>query len=270
MPELPEVETIVRELRPFVEGRFIIAAHVFWARTIAAPSGDIARFCTDVRGRQVLNLRRRGKFIVFSLDATSLLIHLRMSGRLLLAPQGAERHLRMRLDLDEGRSLYFYDPRKFGRIWLLDEPQEVLGRLGPEPLADDFTVEVLSELLRGRRGMLKPLLLDQQFIAGLGNIYADESLFRAGIHPRRPANSLIPDEVRRLHRAIRKVLSEAIEHCGTTFDGVYLRPGGEEGEQVAHLLVYGRTGQPCPRCGTPIERTTVGGRGTHICPNCQR
>lgn len=269
MPELPEVETIVRELRPSLEWRTIVAAHVSWPRTIAAPMQDVARFCAGVRGRQVRSVGRRGKFVVLTLDVGSLLIHLRMSGRLLIVPRGPERHLRMWLELKEGGSLYFYDPRKFGRVWLLDDPDVVLGQLGPEPLADDFTAEVLADRLRGRRGMLKSLLLNQRFIAGLGNIYTDESLFRAGLHPLRAANSLTIAEVRRLHRAIREVLSEAIEHCGTTFDGAYLRPGGERGEQERHLLVYGRAGQPCIRCGTPIERITVGGRGTHICPRCQ-
>ena len=270
MPELPEVETIVRELRPHLEGREIIGTHVHWPRTIAQPAEDIASFCAGVRGRRISTVARRGKFIALSLDdGQSLLVHLRMSGRLLLTPVGLSRHIRATFELSGNERLYFYDQRKFGRIWLVQDKSAVLGALGPEPLSATFTPAVLANLLGKRRGMLKPLLLNQRFIAGLGNIYADEALFDARLHPQRAADSLSTVDVARLHRAIQSVLQEAIEHHGTTFDGIFVRPQGEEGRQQEGLSVYQQTGLPCLRCGTPIERTVVGGRGTHLCPQCQ-
>ena len=270
MPELPEVETIVRELRPHLGGREIIGAHVDWPRTIAQPAEDIPSFCAGVRGRWIITLTRRGKFIELSLDdGQSLLVHLRMSGRLLLSPVGLPRHIRATFDLSEHERLYFDDQRKFGRIWLVRDAHSILGALGPEPLSATFTPAVLADRLGSRRGMLKPLLLNQQFIAGLGNIYADEALFVAGLHPQRAADSLSADEAARLHKAIQSVLREAIEHHGTTFDGIFVRPQGEEGQQQEGLSVYQQTGLPCLRCGTPIERIVVGGRGTHFCPQCQ-
>jgi formamidopyrimidine-DNA glycosylase len=271
MPELPEVETIVRELRPHLEGREIVDARIYWPRTIAHPPDDIPSFRAGVRGRQIVALTRRGKFIALSLgDGQSLLIHLRMSGRLLLAPVGLPRHIRATFELPEDGHLYFFDQRKFGRIWLVEDVRPILGPLGPEPLAATFTPAKLADRLGNHRGMLKPLLLNQHFIAGLGNIYTDEALFVARLHPRRPADSLNADEVARLHKAIQSVLREAIKHHGTTFDGIFVRPQGEEGRQQEGLRVYQQTGLPCLRCGTPIERTVVGGRGTHFCPHCQR
>jgi formamidopyrimidine-DNA glycosylase len=270
VPELPEVETIVRELRPHVVGETIDDAHVDWARSIAFPLEDIPRFCAGLRGRQIVDLWRRAKFAVFALDdGQHMLVHLRMSGRLLLAPGGQPQHLRMVLRLSGGGRLYFYNQRKFGRLWLVDDPDAVLGDLGPEPLSKAFTPELLCSLLSRRRGMLKPLLLNQRFLAGLGNIYVDESLFRAGLHPQRTADTLAEADIRSLHRAIQGVLRQALAHHGTTFDGIFVRPQGEEGRQQEGLLVYGQQDQPCTRCGAPIERIVVGGRGTHFCPQCQ-
>jgi len=172
--------------------------------------------------------------------------------------------------LDDGQSLCFYDQRKFGRLRLVDDPAEVLNDLGPEPLADDFTAAQLGEMLTRRRGRIKPLLLNQHFLAGLGNIYSDESLWRAGIHPLRRANTLTPAQVQRLHRAIRDVLRAAIADGGTTLpDATYQRTDGQPGEFGKRLAVYGRAGQPCLRCGTAIERIRVSQRGTHFCPRCQ-
>jgi formamidopyrimidine-DNA glycosylase len=267
---MPEVETVVRELRPHVQGRMIIDAHVDWARTIAQPEEDIDGFCAGVRGRQIVSLGRRAKFAVIDLDdGQHLLVHLRMSGRLLLAPKGEHRHLRVRFELSDGGALYFYNQRKFGRVWLVDDPETIVGDLGPEPLAETFTLDAFRALLSRRRAMLKPLLLNQRFVAGLGNIYADETLFRAGLHPRRTADTLNDEEVVRLYGAIRAVLRQALDHHGTTFDGMFVRPQGEEGRQQEGLNVYGRSELPCPRCGTPIERIVVSGRGTHFCPQCQ-
>jgi formamidopyrimidine-DNA glycosylase len=300
MPELPEVETIVRELRPHLVDRTIVSAQVTWERTIVQPREDAARFCAGIRGRHIVGMGRRGKFVLIHLSGTaprgnpaqrgpsnprprpesgdpdllgrdplSLVIHLRMSGQLLLAPLGSPQHLRATFALSDGGRLYFYDQRKFGRIWLVRDPNEVVGGLGPEPLAETFTAKVLEARLRKRRGMLKPLLLDQRFIAGLGNIYVDESLFRAGLHPQRTADTLTDTQILHLHSAIREVLNQALDRHGTTFDGIFVRPEGERGRQQEGLQVYKQDGLPCVRCGTPIQRTVVGGRGTHFCPQCQ-
>jgi len=274
MPELPEVETIVRELRPNLQGRVILDAHVDWPRTLACPQEDIERFRAEIRGLSVVDVKRRAKFAILELGENgqpwgACLIHLRMSGRLLLDALGRQEHLRVVFDLSDGQRLYFYNMRKFGRIWLVRDPETVLGDLGPEPLTRDFTPEAFLALIRRRRGMLKPLLLNQHFIAGLGNIYVDESLYRAGLHPQRSADTLTDDDVIRLYTAIQTVLQQAIDLHGTTFDGMFVRPHGEEGRQQEGLQVYGQAELPCPRCGTPIERIIVGGRGTHFCPRCQ-
>lgn len=282
MPELPEVETIVRDLRPHLVGRVVADVRVSWPRTIAEPVEDVEAFRVGVVGRRITKVGRRGKLLWICLnDGQSILIHLRMSGRLVLQPAPSDRHLRVTFvlahahvstddDPEPERSyLYFYDQRKFGRIWLTGDAIRVLAVLGPEPLASDFSPEELAVRLARRRGALKPLLLNQRVIAGLGNIYADEALFHAGLHPQRPANTLSEREVVRLHAAIQGVLQQAIDLHGTTFDGLFIRPDGEEGRQQEGLRVYGQAGMPCTRCGTVIERIVVGGRGTHICPRCQ-
>ena len=270
MPELPEVETIVRELRPHVKGRSILDAHVDWARIIAHPEQDIQRFRSGIQERGIVRLWRRGKFILFDLDdGQYVAIHLRMSGRLLLAPGGLPQHLRVRFELSDGGRLHFYNQRKFGRIWLVDDLQDVIGDLGPEPLAESCTSTSFAALFHRRRGMIKPLLLNQRFIAGLGNIYVDESLYHAGLHPRRTADTLTETDLMRLYEVIRAVLQQAIDHHGTTFDGIFVRPQGKEGRQQEGLAVYGQKDRPCLRCDTPIERIVVGGRGTHVCPHCQ-
>ena len=275
MPELPEVETIVRELRPHLIGRSIVDVDVDWARTIALPEEDVAGFCATQRGLQIAGVARRAKYVRLDLsqgdtDAWgACLIHLRMSGRLVMQPTGRPEHLRVTWHLSDGQTLYFYNMRKFGRVWLTRDPEQVLADLGPEPLSESFTLAAFRERLSQRRGMLKPLLLDQHFLAGLGNIYVDESLFRARLHPERKADTLDADDVRRLYEAIRAVLQQAIAQHGTTFDGLFVRPDGEAGRQQEGLNVYGQAGLPCTRCGTLIERTTVAQRGTHYCPHCQ-
>ena len=274
MPELPEVETVARELRPYLRGRTIIDVHVDWARTIAHPDEDIERFRCELRGCQIDEVTRRGKFVVLELSLHgqrwgTCLIHLRMSGRLHLQALGQAKHLRVLFELSDGQQLYFYEVRKFGRVWLVRDASQVLGDLGPEPLAESFTPQALLALLSKRRGMLKPLLLNQRFVVGLGNIYVDEALFGAGLHPQRTADTLSEADVVCLHAAIQSVLRQAIEHHGTTFDGGFVRPEGEQGRQQEGLKVYGQAGLPCARCGTPITRTVVGGRGTHFCHRCQ-
>ncbi len=271
MPELPEVETVARGLRASLVGRTIVGVEVRWARSVVPP--DPATFARRLTGQAVTDVGRRGKWVMIALSGgDTLLVHLRMTGQLVLEPQECpgDRHVRVLFSLDDGHSLRFSDTRKFGRLWPVDDPADVLGDLGPEPLADDFTAARLREMLARRRGRIKPLLLNQRFLAGLGNIYADEALWRASIHPLRRANTLTPAEVRRLHRAIRYVLRAAIASGGTTLpDAAYQQADGRSGEFAGQLAVYGRAEEPCPRCGTIIERTKVNQRSTHFCPRCQ-
>jgi formamidopyrimidine-DNA glycosylase len=271
MPELPEVETIVAELRPHLIGRRIVASDVLWPRTLAAP--DRAGFIERLQGGQITGLGRRGKYLLFGLDSgDTLIIHLRMTGRLEIVPGDSPTrmgpHVRAWFDLSGGECLVFADARKFGRIWLAHDPEEQLGALGPEPLDWEFDAGSLARRIRGRRVAIKALLLDQSVVAGIGNIYADEALFLAGIHPLRPGGSLSDDEVERLHTAIRQVLREAISQQGTTLRD-YRPPYSPEGAYRNHLRVYQQTDLPCPRCGAPIRRIRVTQRSTHFCPRCQ-
>jgi len=271
MPELPEVETVARGLRASLVGRTIVGMEIRWARSVVPP--DPAAFARRLTGQAVTDVGRRGKWVVIALSGgDTLLVHLRMTGQLVLGPRGCPdaRHVRVLFSLDDGRSLRFSDTRKFGRLWLVDDPADVLGDLGPEPLVDDFTAARLREMLARRRGRIKPLLLNQRFLVGLGNIYTDEALWRAFIHPLRRADTLTPTEVRRLHRAIRSVLRAAIASGGTTLpDAAYQQADGRSGEFASQLAAYGRVEQPCPRCGTIIERIKVSQRSTHFCPRCQ-
>ena len=271
MPELPEVETIAQGLQTSLVGRTIVGVEVRWARSVVPPAPDA--FARRLIGQAITRVRRRGKWVVIALSGgDTLLVHLRMTGRLVIEPAepSDDRHLRVLFSLDDGRWLHFFDMRKFGRLVLTSDPRGVLGDLGPEPLAAGFTAAQLEEMLARRRGRVKPLLLDQRFLAGLGNIYADEALWRAGIHPLRPASTLAAAETRRLHRAIRSVLRAAINSGGTTLsDSAYRQPDGRSGEFSGLLAVYGREGQPCARCGAGIERIVVSQRGTHYCPGCQ-
>ena len=216
MPELPEVETVVRGLRSLLIARTIVGVSVGWPRTIARP--EIEEFARRIVGRRVASVGRRGKYVVLGLDRDYLLVHLKMSGQLQVVRAGEpmDKHVHLLLDLDDGRQLRFRDVRKFGRVYLVADPAEVTARLGPEPLSDDFTLAEFRRLLSHRSGRLKPLLLNQQFLAGLGNIYADETLFAAHLHPLRKADSLTPDEQARLYEAIRSVLKGAVDGRGTT------------------------------------------------------
>jgi len=272
MPELPEVETTARALRPRLEGRRVLAAHVGWRRTV----GGAASFEREVTGTRITTLARRGKFLVAKLlrggrEGGSLLVHLRMSGRLRVLPQEAPRdpHERVALTLDGGERLSFVDPRKFGRFLRVSDPSRALSHLGPEPLDPAFTPDRLQEALAARRRALKPLLLDQRFLAGLGNIYADEALFRAGLHPLRRSDGVRAEEARRLHAAIVRILEQAIRREGSSIDVFYRTPEGRPGGYQTRLRVYGRAGASCRACGHAIRRIVVGQRGTHFCPICQ-
>jgi formamidopyrimidine-DNA glycosylase len=262
MPELPEVETYVRKLKPDLVGKRILSARLFWTRTLASPSPR--KFKSQIRGQKIKDVGRRAKFLVIQLSNDQLLIHLRMSGDLSMRDSTIrpERHDRLVLELSEGKSLVFNDTRKFGRVWLTEEPEDVLGKLGPEPLGADFTFQWLHAALHRKHRQLKPLLLDQTFLAGLGNIYADEALHTARLHPLTISDSITMEQAEALHEAIHSVLKEGIRRNGASFDWVYR--GGEYG-----FRVYDRKDQDCPVCGTKIERILVGQRSTHFCPNCQ-
>jgi formamidopyrimidine-DNA glycosylase len=275
MPELPEVQTIVDDLiAAGIPGATIVRARVFWPRSIAEPSPRA--FCSAIKGRQVNCIRRRGKFMVFELSGgLSLLMHLRMSGRLHWVPSHAKRlpHEHVVVEFDNGRQLRLHDTRKFGRFYLVKDPQGVLGRLGPEPLARSFTAAALARRLTPRKRLLKPLLLDQTVIAGLGNIYVDESLWEAGLHPCRLASSLAAQEIEALHRAICRVLKRGLKNQGTSLGSGkpnFYSVARRQGRNRDELKVFRRTGLPCLRCKTPIQRIVVGQRSTHVCPECQR
>jgi formamidopyrimidine-DNA glycosylase len=270
MPELPEVETVARGLQRFLIGRTIIGVQMDWLRSIAAPSPS--EFAERLVGRRVESIGRRGKYVVIHLDVGYLMIHLKMSGRLRVVPgaQPADKHVHVTFTLDNGMELRFHDVRKFGRVYLVDDMTEVTSHLGPEPLSDDFTLSLFRRLLERRTGRLKSLLLNQEFLAGLGNIYADEALFAAHLHPLRKADTLTPNEQESLYHAIRTVLRRAVASRGTTLtDGGYTDAEGQSGAYQDQVVVYGQAGKPCPQCETPIERLIIGGRSSHYCPRCQ-
>ena len=270
MPELPEVETIASGLRlggdgfPSILGRRILSASLLWPRTLAEPAPQ--QFLARVAGQTIIDIGRRGKFLKMRLSQDWLLVHLRMSGDLLVENDRQELapHYRLLLYLDENLRLAFNDTRKFGRVWLVSDPQPMLSRLGPEPFDPALTAHAFYERLQHTHRQLKPLLLDQAFLAGLGNIYTDEALHLAKLHPHLPANAVTPLQAGQLLESIRQVLSSAIHHHGASIDWVY-----RGGDFQDHFTVYQRTGQPCRTCSTPIQRIVVGQRGTHFCPVCQ-
>lgn len=281
MPELPEVETVARDLRGLVVGARIASSRNSWLRTLR--SQDPVVFDAAVRGRTIVATSRRAKLVVLDLDdGSAITIHLKMTGQLFVVPgdQPEDLYVRHVIAFDDGRELRFRDIRKFGRVGLArrDGPggdlrgelggQKGFKGFGPEPLDVTFTARAFRKGIRGRRGRLKPLLLDQSFIAGIGNIYADEALWAARLHPLRSASSVRPADEGRLYRAIRGILAEAVERRGSSIDD-YTAPDGD-GSMQERLNVYQRAGQPCPRCGRPLRRIVVGGRATHFCSWCQR
>ncbi len=286
MPELPEVETIRRVLARKLVGRRILAVDLRVPKLAASRLSlslreRAAALKRGLRGRRITGLRRRAKYLLVDLDRGRLLIHLGMTGQLFAAKKGRrpccdlpmlpDKHTHLVLDLSGDHRLYLRDIRKFGRLRLLASPAEEtqsLGVLGPEPLSPAFTPATLARGLRGRRAPVKALLLDQKLVAGLGNIYADEVLFRARIAPQAPGGALTRPRLARLHAAIQEVLREAIRYRGTTMSDYY-DPESRRGGFQDRLRVYGREGEPCPRCGTPIAKGVVAQRGTHWCPKCQ-
>ncbi len=269
MPELPEVETVVRQLRPQLVGATIARVELPWRGVVSRPAPEAFR--RGLAHRRIEGLGRRGKYLLFALDDGRHLVgHLRMTGRLHVGRRIDDAFARARLHLVDGRELVFADVRKFGRLALVRDPAEALPELGPEPLSDVLTGPWLARALRSHRRRLKPLLLDQSFLAGLGNIYVDESLHRAGLHPLRLSHRVTRPQAEALAAAIGAVLRSAIAADGSSFDAFYRTPEGRPGRFQDEFAVYGRAGQPCRRCATTIVRLNVGQRGTHVCPRCQR
>ncbi|HLI58468.1 MAG TPA: bifunctional DNA-formamidopyrimidine glycosylase/DNA-(apurinic or apyrimidinic site) lyase [Solirubrobacteraceae bacterium] len=271
MPELPEVETIRRQLAPHVEGRTLTAVEVLDARWGAPrPPAEVA---AGLAGRSVLGLARAGKYLIWELsDDRHLLMHLRMTGTLLFDPPADPPHTRVRVALSDGHRLVYLDPRRFGTGHLLESSQArdayLACRLGPEPLTPQFTTAYLRRAARGRSAPVKSFVLDQRRIAGVGNIYADEALFRAGIHPLRATGSLRPAQLEALRIGIEDALAAGIEAKGATIDD-FRHLDGAYGSFQDQFLVHRREGRPCTRCGMPVRKLVVGGRGTYVCERCQ-
>ena len=270
MPELPEVETVVRALREPLIGRTIIGVRNRWPRHIGTPS--LNELQARLQGCRIQAIHRRAKYLVFTLtEGETLIIHLKMSGHLTVQEKDIvpDKHMHTVFELDNGQELRFRDIRKFGRVYLVNNPDQILGKLGPEPLEESFTPTRLQERLNGRTRAIKPLLLDQHLVAGIGNIYADEALFYAKLRPTRPANSLDQSDFQALHSAIQKVLRLGIEREGASIE-LYVKPDGSKGDMQNAVAVFRRTGEPCYSCGRPIERIVLGGRSTHYCAHCQK
>jgi len=266
MPELPEVETIKNELAPHIIGHTITDVTLFDEKLVRQPS--VAEFCSRLVGQRITNVSRRGKYLIIDLaSGEALIIHLKMTGSLLLKPP--DRFARAIIQLDGGTKLYFRDPRKFGAMWLVADKNTIINKLGPEPLAAGFTAKVLAKTLSGRMAPIKALLCDQGLVVGIGNMYADEALFLARIHPLRSGKSLSAEEIERLHRAIRQVLATAINNKGASVD-TYFRPDGQLGTAHFEFKVAHGRGKNCPNCGTLLERLSIRNRGSYFCPKCQQ
>ena len=274
MPELPEVETVARLVRPSLLGRRITGAEASWERSLGGL--DARTFRGRIMGSCIEKVGRRAKWIVFDLGrdgapAGHILCHLRMSGRLHVEATGSDMgpYERVRIDLDDGQSLFFLDVRKFGRMVYTNDAEERFLGIGPEPLEDEFSSAWFRRALRSKKRQLKPLLLDQSFLAGMGNIYVDEALHAAGLHPLRRSDRIPGPRADRLRKEIRSVLREAIRREGSSFDVFYRTPEGQPGSYQEQFLVYGRDGRPCRTCGRIVKKIVVAQRGTHLCTRCQ-
>jgi len=276
MPELPEVETIIRRLRqgdhetPSVIDQTIQSVEVTWKRIIAKP--DPGQFKEILVGKSIIDAKRRGKFLHFPLNEGHLFSHLRMSGDVRMEKRvniegktiPYEDYDKVILNFDGIYRMVFSNIRKFGRMWFTEDPQSIIGNLGPEPLGDDFSTQQLYEMLHVRSRQLKPLLMDQSFIAGLGNLYTNEILYHSKIHPLRQSDTLSKEETKHLYKSIQFVLQSGIDRMGASIDWIY-----RGGQFQNHFRVYGKEGEPCPRCGTPIQKILAGQRATYFCPECQ-
>ncbi len=274
MPELPEVETTVRDMRRLIVGRVIASPGVSfadWPRMLTHPPEVLGQL---ISGEEVLEINRRAKYVLIGLSHDKhLVFHRKMTGNLFWREQNAppDRYTHLVIPFEDGSELRFADLRKFGRVYLFlsrEELNQHMAKLGPEPLEDEFTEEIFQQLMTGRRGMLKPLLLNQAVVVGLGNIYVNEALFVSKLHPTRRAESLSAEERALLYTAIRQVLASAVENRGTTLSD-YMDGEGQKGRNQELLFVHERKGDPCPNCGTPIVKITVGQRGTYLCTQCQ-
>ena len=270
MPELPEVETFRRHLLQGVDGapsiinKKILDAELLWEGTLASPSP--AEFLSRIQGQFVTGIGRRGKNLLIELTLDTLIIHLRMSGELKVELKSAEigKHYRLILNFNDNYRLAFNNIRKFGRVWLTENPEKELGILGPEPLGDEFTPDLLYQLLQSKKQGLKYFLLDQKNIAGMGNIYTDEALHRAKLHPSHKTDSLDLQQTKSLWKSIRSVLQEGIKNQGSSIDWMY-----QGGDYQKYLSVYNLEGEPCPICHTPVLRIKIAQRSTYYCPVCQ-
>jgi len=267
MPELPEVETIKNELSPWVVGQSFTQVTILDTELVCGGSAEEVR--RGLIGQKVESLDRRGKYLIFHLsNGRSLIIHLRMTGVLLLNPRGVDRYARAVFHFSNGHRLVLSDLRRLGLIWLVDDADTVVGKLGPEPLDESFTPGILGQRLSRHHIPVKAALLDQCIVAGIGNMYADEALFAARIHPLRKADALSPAEVQTLYHCIRRVLGAAIGSKGASVD-TYVRPEGELGTAHFDFKVAHKGGEPCPVCDSTIQRVLVQNRGTCFCPRCQ-
>ena len=268
MPELPEVETIKTDLEPYLTGRIFTSVRIYDTRPVQKLSPD--EFCSRLTGQKILGLTRRGKYIILNLSAgDKLVVHLRMTGSLLWNPCNVEPFTRLEFFFDDGGRLVYTDVRRFGTMYLVKQSEEVTGKLGIEPLGGHFTSLSLANLIHARSAPIKAVLLDQGLIAGIGNMYADEALFAAKIHPLRPSMELDKAEIGTLHKSIRSVLRKAIKNKGASIRN-YRCPDGETGTAHEEFAVAHRAGERCPRCGTIIKRMVVRQRGTYYCPKCQK
>lgn len=268
MPELPEVETIKNGLVPHITGLQFTGVKIYDARPIQKLK--VEEFCNRLIGKTVEKLDRRGKYMIFRLSGgDNMVVHLRMTGALLWEPCHEEPFKRVEFSLSGDKRLVFSDIRRFGSVYLTHHPDKIVGKLGVEPLSHEFTPFLLGELLQSRRAPIKSVLLNQFLIAGIGNMYADEALYTAKIHPQRPASSLTRHEVTALHRAIKTVLKQGIQNKGASIRN-YRCADGETGHAQEEFNVAHRGGKLCPRCNNPIQRIVVGQRGTYYCPRCQK
>ncbi|KAB7705929.1 DNA-formamidopyrimidine glycosylase [Bacillus aerolatus] len=273
MPEMPEVETVRRTLKQLVVGKTIQEVEVRWPNIIKKPE-QAEQFADALVGETIHDVQRRGKFLIFALDHYSLVSHLRMEGKYHLHERGEEEepHTHILFTFTDGSELRYRDVRKFGTMHLFSRGQEhdslPLSQLGPEPFSSDFSVDYVRSKLKKTERNIKAVLLDQKVFVGLGNIYVDEALFRARIHPERKANSLREEEIAVLHKEIVATLQEATDKGGSTIRS-YVNSQGQAGTFQETHFVYGRKGEPCKTCGEPIVKMKTAGRGTHICPNCQ-
>ncbi len=274
MPELPEVETVVRGLREVICGKTIEDVDVYEEMVIGHPQ-EISMFKNNLQNKEITGMGRRGKYIILELEKNFLLIiHLRMTGKLLIKQkeEDKDKHTRVVLKLEEGIDIHFNNVRKFGRMYLVKKNSTHkaggFDNLGPEPLGSDFSPEVLQEIISNKTASIKSVLLDQKNLAGLGNIYTDEALFRAGIKPNKSANKLVGKEINDLYESIITVLKAGIEYKGTSFSD-YVNALGESGDFQEKLMVYGKEGDKCPRCECEIAKKKISGRSSHYCPECQ-